>query len=301
MFEDIKTRPLSLSGLNGRELTAGQNAENPILLLYGIHSSMERMASMAEFLADFGQVTLPDLPGIGGMSSFYKIGLVPTLENYSDYLYAYLKSKRIDKPMVVVAMSFGFLVVTRMLQKYPDSRQWIRDVVSFVGFGRSKDFKVYSENKIMLAMCLIFSTRFGGWLVKTFVFNPLSLRIMFGIFKLFNPKYKHAQQTNPEASLKMELNLWQVNDARTRFAIYDILFHFDLTKTGRKLEVPLHDVTTPTDQYFDPQKVTTTLRKIYRHVDSSPANMALHAPSIIGNKRDVAAIFSNDVKKILAG
>ena len=300
MPKDISIKPLSVAGLGGRELTAGKNSDNPILLLYGIHSSMERMASMTEFLADYGQVTLPDLPGIGGMDSFYKVNLRPSLDAYADYLYTYLQIRRPKKPMVIVAMSFGFLVATKMLQKYPNSRRWVRGVVSFVGFGRSSDFKVYSNNKLTLAVCRIFSTRLGGWLVKTFVFNPLSLRIMFGIFKLFNPKYKHAQQTNPQASLKMELDLWQVNDARTRFAIYDILFHFDLTKSGGKLDIPLHDVTTPTDQYFDPQKVTASLKKIYKRVESTPANMALHAPSIIGTKQEVAAIFSEDVKRILS-
>jgi pimeloyl-ACP methyl ester carboxylesterase len=299
--QDIKIEPLSLRGMSGRILSAkGPAHGSQILLVYGIQSSMERMRSTAEWLADYGHVIMPDLPGLGGMDSFYSVGLEPTLDNYADYLYTFLSMRKPAKPMAVVAMSFGFLVVTRMLQKYPDSKEWIRDVISFVGFGSSADFKAYSS-PLNIIVSRMFSTRFGGWFAKTFIFNPLSLRVMFAIFRKFNPKYKHAMETDATSSQAMELNLWQVNDARTRFALYVLLLSFDLTNHAEPIEVPLHDVATPSDQYFDRQRVTISLKKLYHRVGSSPANLKLHAPSIIGDKYDVDAIFSGEVKKILRG
>lgn len=294
----------SLNGLRGRRLcmpSSGSNQPQSILLIYGIHSSLERMYSTAEFLSDFGSVTMIDLPGIGGMDSFYSIGLKPTLDTYADYLYSALKSLKLCQGVKVVAMSFGFLVVTRMLQKHPDAQAWFDDVISFVGFGRTSDFNDYKrKHRNYLPISTLFSTSLGGWLVKRVVFNPLSLRLMFGIFRTFNPKYKHGMATDPDGSLAMELELWQKNDARTRFELYKLIFDFDLTRgTTHPIKVRLHDMTTPSDQYFNPKKVSETLTLLYSKVSRSTANMLLHAPSIIGDKQAVGKVFSDEAKAIL--
>lgn len=294
----------SLNGLDGRRLqlpTARSDQSQPILLIYGIHSSLERMYSTADFLSDLGPVTMIDLPGIGGMDSFYSIGLKPTLDTYADYLYSALKSLKLGDGVRVVAMSFGFLVVTRMLQKHPDSQAWFDDVISFVGFGRTSDFNDYKrKHRNYLPLSNIFSTSFGGWVVRRIVFNPVSLRLMFSIFRTFNPKYKHGMATDPEGSLAMELDLWQKNDARTRFGLYKLIFDFDLTRgKTQPIMVPLHDMTTPSDQYFNSAKVSETLRLLYAKVSRSTANMPLHAPSIIGDKQAVNKVFSEEAKAIL--
>lgn len=299
--EHVRIEPLSINGLNGRVLRLAGSGKEKIILIYGVHSSLERMSSTAEFLSDYGPVIMPDLPGIGGMSSFYSIGLTPSLDNYADYLYTFLKISKLDKQLTVVAMSFGFLVVTRMLQKYPQVQQWTDVVISFVGFGRDSDFKnLEAKRRWYIPISRIFSTKAGGWFIQNIIFNPVGLRLMFAVFRTFNPKYKHAMVNNPEASQRMELDLWQSNDARTRFAIYKQLFNFDLVKGSKLIDVSLHDLTTATDQYLDPRHVTVTLRKLYQPVTSSRANLALHAPSIIGNKAEVTAIFSDEVKGILS-
>lgn len=295
---------ISLNGLRGRRLqlpAAQPDRTKPIVLIYGVHSSLERMYSTADFLSDFGPVTMVDLPGIGGMDSFYSIGLKPTLDAYADYLYSALKSFKLNKDVSVVAMSFGFLVLTRMLQKHPESHAWFDDVISFVGFGRDKDFKnLPKKRRYYMPICNIFSTRAGGWFVDKVVFNPLGLRLMFAIFRTFNPKYKHGMATDPDNSAAMELDLWQKNDARTRFALYKLMFNFDLTyHNSHPITVPLHDMTTPTDQYFDPSSVAKTLAKLFTKISGSKANMPLHAPSIIGNKQEVQEIFSDEAKAIL--
>lgn len=259
------------------------------------------MYPIASFLRDYGEVSLPDLPGIGGMDSFYRIGLTPTLDTYADYLYTVLKTRGLRKQVDIVAMSFGFLVVTRMLQRHPDSQEWIDNVISFVGFGRSTDFKnIEKKRRTYVPISRIFSTKLGSWMVSTLIFNPLTLRLMFSLFRLFNPKYQHAMKNDRAASERMELDLWQKNDARTRFAIYQLFFTFDLTRHETKLPVRLHDMTTKTDQYLDHRRINESLKLLYANVSSSHANMALHAPSIIGTESEVRAMFSKEVKSILS-
>ena len=85
--KDIK--PIHINGLNGRMLRVRPNTHKnvEILLLYGHHASIERMLGVAEVLARYGGVTMPDYPGFGGMDSFYKIKQKPTLDNYADYMW----------------------------------------------------------------------------------------------------------------------------------------------------------------------------------------------------------------------
>ena len=296
------TRPLELNGLKGRilQLPSQAQSQDSILLVYGVHSSLERMFSTAEFLSRYGAVTLPDLPGLGGMDSFYKIGLLPNLDNYADYLFDLLKQLKLKPPIKVVAMSFGFLVVTRMLQRHPEVRRQFSHVISFVGFGRFSDFKNnLTQRLVFWPLCALLSTRPGGWLIKRGLFNPVGLKLMFGLFRTFNPKYKHGLATDPTGSLKMELDLWQKNDARTRFYLYRLLFSFDLTDSAEPIKLPLHNMTTPTDQYFDAKRVANSLGRLFKPVSQSSANMSLHAPSIIGTTEEVAGIFSDEAKAIL--
>ena len=87
--------PLIINGLHGRVLhidaTKKTAANLEILLIYGHHASLERMFGIVEDIAQYGNVTVPDLPGFGGMDSFYKIGEKPTLDNLADYLATFIK------------------------------------------------------------------------------------------------------------------------------------------------------------------------------------------------------------------
>src|SRR6266536_475449 len=72
--------PLDVNGLSGRMLhmpaPKGKGAE--ILIIYGQHSSLERWWGLMQYINHYGAVTMPDLPGFGGMESFYKLGKKPT-------------------------------------------------------------------------------------------------------------------------------------------------------------------------------------------------------------------------------
>src|SRR5688572_14224669 len=91
--------PISIGGLEGRVLhlpadpekikNAADKAE--LLFVYGHHSSLERWWGLLEVFNRYTAVTMPDLPGFGGMDSFYKVGQEPTLDAMADYLAAFMK------------------------------------------------------------------------------------------------------------------------------------------------------------------------------------------------------------------
>src|SRR5579862_6532373 len=114
--------PLNINGLEGRMLRLpAQKASQPeILFIYGQHSSLERWWGLALELNKLGPITMPDLPGFGGMQSLYKIGKTASVDDLADYLAAFVKLKYRNKKFVIAGMSLGFVIVTRMLQKYPE-------------------------------------------------------------------------------------------------------------------------------------------------------------------------------------
>src|ERR1044071_4250114 len=141
--------PLHVNGMNGRlmRLPAPKGKKRQILLLYGHHASLERLSGLAEVLNAHGSITMPDLPGLGGMDSFYKIGEKPTLDNYADYLASLIKLQYKRRKVTIIAMSFSVPLIVRMMQKYPELARKVEMFVSISGFVRKDeflfDFKTY--------------------------------------------------------------------------------------------------------------------------------------------------------------
>ncbi len=297
---------LNVGGLKGRLLKLDSRGKHntDILLIYGIHSSIERMYTTAKFHSGYGRVWMPDLPGFGGMDSFYTVGRKPNIDDYADYLYSCIKALKLDSKRIrIVSMSFGFLAVTRMLQKHPELTDNIEFVVSFVGFGKTADFSYSTLTRPSSKIFLKFgSTKIGSEFIRLVLFNKISLRAMFTAFRFVkpNPKYKHETAKARSAATEMELDLWSNNDARTKFYTYKVLSNFDLVKGQKPIDLSLYDITTPTDQYFNNSSVSATLSKLYKKSSTYTANLKLHAPSVIGNEEEVANIYPEAIKKILA-
>ena len=117
--------PLNMNGLEGRMLVFKSKKKNheEILFIYGQRSSIERWWGLIQLLHDYGHVTVPDMPGYGGMSSFYTIDKKPTLDNYADYLASFIKMKYKRRKIVIVGLSYGFAAVTRMLERLHDEHR----------------------------------------------------------------------------------------------------------------------------------------------------------------------------------
>lgn len=151
-----------MNGLQGRMLVAppSANRKREMLLVYGHHSKLERWWSLVQSLQGYGRVTMPDLPGFGGMESFYKIGKRPTIDTYADYLAAFIRLRYKRKRLTIVGISFGFVVATRMLQRYPELAKQVDLVVSIVGFMHYDDFLMTSwKRRLLVAGAYVSSFR----------------------------------------------------------------------------------------------------------------------------------------------
>lgn len=296
--------PLRMNRLKGRmlRLPPPEGKSREILLIYGHHASLERMFGLAEVLNEYGGVTMPDLPGFGGMESFYKIQKKPTLDNYADYLASFLKLFYKRRRVTIVAMSFSVPLVVRMLQKNPELARKVDAVVSISGFVHREDF-VFTRTEYwgLRALSGIFSQKLPAAFMKTFVLRSPPIRLAY---KLVRDKHKKMKDAANEAELNrridFEIQLWKVNDLRTRMSTMEMMLTMDLLAHGSKVNVPVYHVTAKADRYFNNEIVQQHLNVIFPKVEVIKSKMANHAPTIIADAKEAAPYVPKRLRTILA-
>lgn len=295
-------QPLNINGLEGRMLhmpaPAGKKTE--ILFVYGHHSSLERWWGLMLVLNKYAAVTMPDLPGFGGMDSFYRIGKKPTIDNMADYLAAFIKLRYKRKRIVIAGMSFGFIIATRMLQKYPELTKKVVMLISIVGFAHKDDFTFSRTRRLgYLAGSQLLARRTPAFLFRRLALHPKVLRALYA--RTHNAKHKFAQATDAEdfeRLMNVEIKLWHDNDVRTwGFTTIQILT-FDNCK--QRIDLPVWHVSAKADHFFDNNVVEQHMRVIFSDFESSEVSMTTHAPSVIADEEMAAPFVPGKLKRALA-
>ena len=295
--------PLNINGLDGRMLhmPAGKNPKRQrnILLIYGHHAMLERWWGLVENLNDYGNVTMPDLPGFGGMDSFYKIGRKPTVDQYADYLAAFVKLRYKRKKITIVAISHGFVIATRMLQKYPELTNKVELLVSLVGFVHHDDF-VYSprQQRFYRYLTRFFSTRGMAFLIRYLALNRFVLRTLY--VKLPNSKRRMIEITPEEfeESMDFEVVMWQANDVRTHWQTTTQFFTLD--NCIKRINMPVLHVVSAEDHYFDNETVKQHMQVTFSGYKQFVANSKAHTPSVLADKKAMSVMLPPGLKRILA-
>jgi pimeloyl-ACP methyl ester carboxylesterase len=281
---------INMNGLKGRVLhLKSTGAQQDILLLYGHHACIERMRGIADYLHQFGNVTMPDMPGFGGMDSFSKIGLETSLDSYADYLAAFIKLKFRAKKITIAAMSFSFLVVTRMLHKYPELQKKVRLLISIVGFSHYEDFSFSRRRRISYLMAAkIFSYRYPALFFRNIILHPYSIKLLYT--KTYNARHKFIDLSDEERqkALNFEVHLWRINDIRTHMRTSAIMMRVD--NCNNRIPLPVWHIQVSQDQYFDKDVVVQHLNIIFDDCTVVTAKLNNHAPSIIATKKDAARL-----------
>lgn len=293
--------PLNMNGLEGRMLhmPGPKNAKREVLFVYGHHSSLERWWGIAKFINRYAAVTMPDLPGFGAMDSFYKIGRDASLDNYADYLAAFIKLRYKHKKPVVVGMSFGFIVVTRMLQRFPELTKKVEMVVSFAGFAHKDDF-TFSKTRwrSYYALSKIFSHRLTALFFRYVVLHPAILR--FAYKRTHNAKEKFEGIVGEELDeiTRFEIRLWHDNDVRSYMRTTSEFLN--LNNCDRKIDMPVHHIAVAADRYFDNNRVEQHFRVIFSdYLLLKTLKLGNHAPSVIADESAAAAFIPPKLRRLL--
>lgn len=294
--------PFDINGMQGRmwRLPAPTAKSKEILMVAGHHTSLERLVGVVEQLNLYAGVTSPDLPGFGGMDSFYSIGQKPTLDNMADYLAAFVRLRyKKRQRFVVVGISFGFAVVTRMLQKYPDIARRVYFAVSLVGLVHREDFALSKRTLFELKLITsILQHKVPAWLMQHVALRPVFVRATYNIAGRSNPKLIGHSSEEREKLLEFEVDLWRKNDTRTHAATTLIMFSLDLC--GERVAVPLYHVAVKDDRYFDNYRVEQHLKVIYKRVTMIFSDMNGHVPTVVATAEDAAPFIPSKLRRVLA-
>jgi pimeloyl-ACP methyl ester carboxylesterase len=293
--------PLNINGLDGRmlRLPAQKRTSKEVLFIYGQHSSLERWWGISLELNKIGAVTVPDLPGLGGMTSLYKINKGADLDNMADYMAAFIKLKYKNKKVTIAAMSLGFVIVTRMLQKYPELSKKVDFLVSIVGFAHGEDL-IFSKKRLFIYK--LFSRLFARkWPARIFRYTALQPFVLRQIYhRTHNAKEKFAGVAGDEfrRTMDMEISLWHMNDIRTQFKHY--LEMFDLDNTGTPINLPVYHVAAKNDRYFNNVKVEEHMRLIFTDFHMYYTNAPNHAPTVVATAKEAAPFMPQQLRRIVA-
>ena len=291
--------PLNINGLEGRMLRLpAQKANQPeILFIYGQHSSLERWWGLAEELNKLGSLTMPDLPGFGGMTSLYKIGRQATIDDLADYLAAFIKLKYRRGKIVMAGMSLGFVIITRTLQKYPELVRKVDFLVSIVGFAHSEDF-IFSPRRQQFYryVTAVFSRKLPAAIFQALFLQPFYLRRVYKYSRFAKEKLSTLTGDEFKRTMDMEVLLWKINDLRTQMKTNNEMFHLDNTK--QHVALPVWHVASKKDRYFNHNRVEEHMRQIFSDFTMFYTKDPNHAPTIIATAKDAAPFVPAGLQKV---
>lgn len=292
--------PLNMNGLQGRMLRVPSTKyKREILLLYGHHALIERWWGLIQNFNDYGTVTMPDLPGFGGMDSFAKIGKKPTLDNYADYLASFIKLRYRNKRITIVGISFGFIVATRMLQKYPELVKKVDLLVSVVGFMHQDDFHFKARTRrIAIAAARFFATRPIAYFIRYCCLNSFIIKKPYRYLPASKRRFVEVEPAEFEEMLDFEVVLWQANDVRTHWYTTSQFLHLDNCKIP--INLPVWHVASKGDHYFNNHAVEQHMRVVFTDYTMLEANTKAHTPSILADKRGLGVLVPPKLRKELA-
>lgn len=295
-------QPLDMNGLEGRMLhmkSTNKKRNKEILLVYGHHALLERWWGLVENLSDYGNVTMADVPGFGGMDSFYKIGQRPTIDAYADYLAAFVKMRYKRKRVTIVAISFGFVIVTRMLQRYPELSKKVDLLVSMVGFAHKDDF-IYSRRSrnFYRRATRFFGTRPMAFFIRYFALNKFVLKTLYS--KLPNSRRRMIEVTPEEfdVTINFEVRLWQANHVRTHWLTTSDFFSLD--NCDRQVDLPVVHVVSEQDHYFKNDVVEQHMRVIFKDYKQFTMKSKAHTPSVLADKKAMSVMLPTGLRRLLA-
>jgi len=293
-------QPLYINGLNGRMLRvpAPAHTNREILLIYGHHALLERWWGLVENLNDYGAVTMPDLPGFGGMDGFQTIGRKPTINEYADYLAAFVKMHYRRKRVTIVGISFGFVVITRMLQRYPELAKRVDLVVSMVGFMHKTDFLFTPQRRNQIHIAARFFSLPGvAWIIRYCFLNQFIIKRIYVRMPAGRRRFLEMDPITFSSLMDFEVLLWQKNDVRTHWRTTSEFVLLD--NCDRQIDLPVWHVASRGDHYFNNEIVEQHMRVVYNDYHRGVMESKAHTPSILGDKKELSIMLPPGLRKVL--
>jgi pimeloyl-ACP methyl ester carboxylesterase len=253
----------------------------------------------ANNLREYGTVTMPDLPGFGGMESFSRIGKQPTIDNFADYLAAFVRLKYKRRRVTIIGISFGFVVATRMLQRYPELAKKVDILVSLVGFMHKDDFRFKPNNRKTMRLTARF---FGMWLTARLIryigLNGPVIRTIYARLPAGKRRLSTMDPVEAREMLDFDVKLWQINDVSTHWRTTAEFLNLDNCKA--RIDLPVWHVGSKNDHYFDNGIIEQHMLVVFRGCTMVSIDAKAHTPNLLGDKTELGILLPARLRRVLA-
>ncbi len=288
--------PIDINGMDGRYLRiegVNRHTKKEILFIYDLEANLEKWWGLAVALANYGNLTMVDLPGLGGMDSFYSIGLKPTLNNMADYIASFIKLKYKRKRLSIVGVGFGFVLVTRMLQRNPDLTGKVNLLICLNGYAHKDDFIVKPlDKKIMQLYSTLFSDRLLAGILKISLYNTPALLVRYPLKNFKSGK----NGPSKEFMRQFKVDLIKNSDLRTRMFLKRELLKLD--NCNLKLNIPLWHITTSnSDKKTDRRLAEQHFRVIFKDYHQMPAKVGRTIPLVLNDPKTAVKYLPGKVRR----
>lgn len=293
--------PLIMNGLQGRmlRLPAPKNKTKEILFVYDHLSNLEHWWNFALELNRYGGVTIPDLPGFGGMESFYKLGEKPTIDRLADYLASFIKLRYKRKKVTVLALGFGFVVVTRTLQRYPDLISKVEVLISLSGYAHKDDFTLSSPVRLLKrSSAALFALQLPATFYANVCLHPWLLRLGYTHGRKAKQKFHSLAGAERQAAIHSAIQSWRTADVRTHMSTTAETYSLDNCRI--QIELPLWHVRLDSDERFDRFLVEQHLRIVYGKVTARQARLKPAEGVSLFTQAAAAKLLPAPIRKVLA-
>jgi pimeloyl-ACP methyl ester carboxylesterase len=290
--------PLTIQGMRGRMLvhpSRKSGAGRTILYVYGIHGSLERFYGVINFLARFGRVVTPDLPGFGGMETFYKVGKTPTMDAYGDYVAEFIKQELPEGNITLIGLSLGFVVITRMLVRHPELNDRVDLVISAMGLADGRDLNIKPPAMWAIrTLLLLGQVRSLANTIQFFATRKWMLRLMYSGN---NPKMKALLPEERPGLIEFESYLWKCNDMQTYCVAMKQLF--ELRQPGAKVPLTVHHIETQNDHWLDTDAAEKHIGAVYQRLVLHDSKLIHHGGVAYAAESEAAEIIPPGVVALL--
>jgi pimeloyl-ACP methyl ester carboxylesterase len=264
-----------MNGIKGKMLykpSQKKDSKLNILIVTGKNVSLESLIGVAEDLSKYGSVTCPNLPGYGGMQNFFRIKEKPSIDSFADYMAAFIKLKFNRKRLVIFGVEEGFVIITRMLQRYPQLAKKIDLLFCVSSIAHKDDLKIGRVDRFFYSkLTLFFSFRPFSSIYRIIFLQPpifyfFYLRSTIGI-----AKYKGLGKADLKIILKNEMKLRLSGNIRTRMRISHEIINLD--NCQQRINLPIWHLTGIADSLINNNNTEQHLRIIfngYNNIQLSP-------------------------------
>ncbi|MCA1806717.1 MAG: alpha/beta hydrolase, partial [Actinobacteria bacterium] len=202
--------------------------------------------------------------------------------------------------ITIIGMSFGFLVVARMLQRYPDIAKKTNTAVSIAGFVHHEDFKMGRGQKLFFkTIAWFFSYQPTALFARYALLNRPMIQLAYWAAGDKNVKMKNTSIDERKKRVRFEVKLWQCNDVRTYCATGRAMLRVNLFEHKGLIDTNVTHIRVAEDRYFDNHVVEQHLGVMFKQVTCIKTSLIGHAPTVIATAKEAAQYIPKQLRTLL--